>query len=173
MRRLTTWHLAYALNMAIACGISYAMIIQALAPFVNKHDDLLGGMWAVVATVFVFRDTRASSLTAGLARLIATSVSIFLCFIYLLMFPFSGLGMIVVIGVGTLAMTLLGRPDDIVTTGITTAVVLVVAALSSESAWQEPLLRFVDTVVGIAIGLSCKWIGSYAFCRVAGEPVRQ
>ena len=55
----------FALNMAIACTITYAIITHVLAPFVDKSDDLLGGMWAVVATVFVFRDTRVRSLSAG------------------------------------------------------------------------------------------------------------
>jgi uncharacterized membrane protein YccC len=172
MKRLAAWDVAYAVNMAIACGISYAIITQALAPFVSKPGDLLYGMWSVIATVFVFKDTRANSVSAGLGLLVATSVSVALCFIYLIMFPFSGLGMAVVIGVGTVAMMLLGRPSDIVAAGISTAVVLVVAALSPEKAWQEPLLRFVDTVVGIAVGVSCKWIGSYAFFRVVRDPAR-
>jgi len=101
MKKLTPWHAAYAVNMAIACGISYAIITQILVPLVDRSDELLGGMWAVVATVFVFRETRESTLPAGLARLIATCVSFALCLAYLLIFPFTGLGMAVVIGLGT------------------------------------------------------------------------
>jgi hypothetical protein len=44
--------------------------------------------------------------------------------------------MAVLIGIGTVAIALLGRRDDIVTTGITTAVVMVVAAISPENAWH-------------------------------------
>jgi hypothetical protein len=69
----------FALNMAIACTITYAIITHVLAPFVDKSDDLLGGMWAVVATVFVFRDTGVHSVSAGVARLAATALSIMLC----------------------------------------------------------------------------------------------
>ena len=76
------------------------------------------------------------------------------------------------IGLGTIVMMLLGRQDDIVTTGITTTVVLVVAAMNPEQAWQQPLLRFVDTVVGITVGVSLKWCASYAFYRTVGKPVR-
>jgi hypothetical protein len=54
--------------MAIACAISYWVITYILAPFVGKASDFLGGMWAVVATVFVFRDNRANSMSAGIAR---------------------------------------------------------------------------------------------------------
>jgi hypothetical protein len=34
------------------------------------------------------------------------------------------------------------------------------------------LLSLVDTVVGIAVGGSCKWIGSYIFYHTVEEPVR-
>jgi hypothetical protein len=54
------------------------------------------------------------------------------------------------IGVGAVAMSLLGRPDDVVTTGIPTAVVMVGGAISPDQAWKEPILRMVDTIVGVA-----------------------
>jgi hypothetical protein len=40
---------------------------------------------------------------------------------------------------------------------------MVVAAMMPQTAWQQPLLRLVDTVVGIGLGVTCKWIGSYLF----------
>ena len=172
IRKLTTWEAFYALDMAIACALSYAIITQVLVRFVDQHAELLGGMWAVVATVFVFRKSRASALSAGVARLIATCVSFALCLVYLLIFPVTGPGIAVVIGLGTMAMLLLGRDDDIGTTGITTTVVLVVAAMSPEHAWQQPILRLFDTVVGIAVGVLCKWLASYAFYRAVREPIR-
>lgn len=169
---LVPWDFVYAVDMAIACLISYWIITYVLARFVDKPSDLLGGMWAVVATIFVFRETRLGSLSAGTARLIATCVSFALCLPYLWMFPFTPVGMAVVLAVGTLVMMLLGRRDDIITTGITTTVVMVVAAMSPEDAWQQPLLRLADTVVGIAVGVSCKWLASFLFYRLIGEPVR-
>jgi hypothetical protein len=86
-----------------------------------------------------------------------------------LIFPFTPVGMAALIGTGTVAITLLARRDDIVTTGITTAVVMVVAAMSPLDAWHQPLLRLADTVVGIAIGVACKWAGSFLFRRFGGE----
>ncbi len=99
--RLSSWDVVYAVNTAIACLITYWIITYALSHFVDRPSDLLGGMWAVAATVFVFRDTRVSSLSAGTA-----------------------------------------------------------------------LLRLVDTVVGIAVGVVCKWIGPSVFFKLTGEPVR-
>ena len=161
--KLTAWDVVYSLNMAIACLITYWIITYLLSGLVDQASDFLGGMWAVVAVVFVFRDTRARALSAGLARLIATCVSFTLCLAYLLIFPFTPVGLAAVLGVGTLMMAALGRREDIATTGITTAVIMVVAAMSPQGAWQQPLLRLGDTVVGIALGVTGKWIGSYLF----------
>ena len=170
--KLSSWDFVYALDMAIACAISYWLTTDALHPFVNRDTDLLGGLWAVVATIFVFRETRRDSFSAGMARLIATCVSFALCLLYLWVFPFTALGMAILIGIGTLAMMLLNRRDDIVTTGITTAVVMVVAGMSPLEAWHQPLLRLIDTVAGIAVGVACNWIGSSVFFRLTGKPVR-
>ena len=80
--------------------------------------------------------------------------------------------MAVLIGMGTLAMMLLDRRDDIVTIGITTVVVMVVASISPLDAWHQPLLRLVDTVVGVGVGVACKWAASLLYFRFVGEPVR-
>ena len=168
----STWDFFYALDMALACLISYSLTTRVLSPFVAEPDTLLGGMWATVATLFVFRDTRASSLAAGTSRLIATGISFALCLAYLLVLPFHPAGLAALLGVGTVVMTYLGRRDDIITTGITTTVVMVVAAMSPQDAWHQPLLRLADTVVGIAVGVVCKWVASFLYFRLAGKPAR-
>jgi uncharacterized membrane protein YgaE (UPF0421/DUF939 family) len=168
--KLSTWDFFYALDMAIACLISYSIITHVLSPFVATPDALLGGMWATVATVFVFRETRVDSLSAGIARLTATCVSFALCLAYLVIFPFHPVGLAALVGLGTVIMMCLGRRDDIVTTGITTIVVMVVAAMSPQDAWHQPLLRLADTVVGIAVGVACKWVGSFLYFRCVGKP---
>jgi uncharacterized membrane protein YgaE (UPF0421/DUF939 family) len=170
--KLSTWDFFYALDMAIACLISYAISTSVLSPFVDKPDALLGGMWATVATVFVFRETRLDSLSAGISRLIATCVSLALCLAYLVLLPFHPVGLAALLGIGTVIMMDLGRRDDIVTTGITTVVVMVVAAMSPHNAWHQPILRFGDTVIGITVGITCKWIASFLFYRSIGKPVR-
>jgi uncharacterized membrane protein YccC len=54
---------------------------------------------------------------------------------------------------------LLGRPGDAVTAGITTAVIMVVAAVSPQHAWQQPILRLADTIIGVAVGALAAWVG--------------
>ena len=168
--RLSLWDVVYALNMAMACLISYWIMTHALSGLVGGATDYLGGMWAAAATVFVFRESQVRSLSAGIGRLIATCVSFALCLLYLWIFPFKAVGMAALLGIGTLIMMILGQREDIVTTGITTAVVMVVVAMDTRHAWLQPLLRLVDTVVGIAIGIAVKWVGSHLFFRYAGKP---
>jgi uncharacterized membrane protein YccC len=99
-------------------------------------------MWATVATMFVFRPTRLEALSAGISRLSATGVSFALCLAYFLVLPFHPVGLAALLGLGTLIMMSLGRRDDIVTTGITTTVVMVVTAMGPQhEAWRQPLLR--------------------------------
>jgi uncharacterized membrane protein YccC len=66
--------------------------------------------------------------------------------------------MAALIGVGTIAITMMGRPDDAITVGITIAVVMIVAEISPQHAWRQPILRLVDTVVGVVIGVAAAWI---------------
>ena len=170
--KLSTWDFFYALDMALACFISYTIVTYVLSPFVDKPDAVLGGMWATVATVFVFRETRVDSLTAGIARLIATCVSFALCLAYLVVLPFHPAGLAALLGIGTMIMMYLGCHDDIVMTGISTTMVMVVAAIDPQGTWHEPMLRLLDTVVGIAVGVACKWIGSFLYYRCVRKPAR-
>ena len=146
--------------LAICCLISYWIITNVLAAarVVPRDDEFLGGMWAVIATVFVFRHSYEESATAALSRISATLLSFALCFIYLLIFPFRPVGMAALIAVGSIVLSLAGRSEDIITAGITAAVVMVVAGISPQHAWKQPILRLIDTVVGVAVGITGAWI---------------
>jgi uncharacterized membrane protein YccC len=146
---------SHGLILSALCVISYWLITQLLARVltVSRDDDLLGGMWAVAATIFVYRHAYEKTIAAALSRTAATLLSFALCFGYLLFLPFNMWGMAALIGIGAFVMIWIGRRDDVVTTGITTAVVMVVAAISPEHAWRQPILRLVDTIVGTVVGI--------------------
>jgi uncharacterized membrane protein YccC len=152
----------YSFALAAACYVSYWLATHVLGQLhsLSSADDLLGGMWAVIATVFVYRSSHQQDVTAALSRIVATLLSFALCLVYLLILPFHPLGLVALIGIGTLILMLIGRPGEIVTAGITTAVVMVVAALAPHDAWQQPILRLADTAIGVAVGLAAASIGS-------------
>jgi uncharacterized membrane protein YccC len=172
LKKPSAWDIVYSIAMALACIISYTVMTEILNAAVEGHADLVGGMWAAVSTAFVFRDSRQHSLSAGASRLIATCVSFALCLPYLWLIPPNVAGMAILLTVGTLVMVVLDRREDIITTAVTTVVIMVVALKSPIDAWEQPLLRLFDTVVGVAIGVAAKWIASFAFYKSRGEPVR-
>ena len=152
----------HSVALAATCYVSYWLTTYALSQLhsLSAADNKLGGLWAVVATVFVYRTSHQEDVAVALSRSVATILSFVLCLVYLLILPFEPVGMAVPIGLGTLLLILIGRPEDAVTAGITTAVVMVVAAVTPRDAWQEPILRVVDTAIGIAVGLTAALVGT-------------
>ena len=147
--------------LAVACLITYEPATNALSRVysLSQDDDLLGGMWAVLATIFVLRDSFGKSVAAAVSRMSATFVSFVLCLIYLAFLPFHAWALAVLVGASALVVMLLGRPGNAVTAGITTAVIMVAAAVSPQRAWQQPILRLADTIVGVAVGALAAWAG--------------
>lgn len=160
----------HGIILSVLCVISYWLVTHILshAFSVSRDDDLLAGMWAVVATIFVYRYAYEDSIAAALSRIVATLMSFVLCLAYLVFFPFSVWAMAMLIGIGTVLMIFLRRRDDVITTGITTTVVMVVAAISPDHAWKQPILRLVDTIVGTAVGI----LGAMITSLTRGRRVR-
>jgi hypothetical protein len=152
---------ADSLLLAAACLISYWLTTRVLSLVysVSPGDDALGGMWAVIATVFLFRQSYHSSLAAAVSRMAATLVSFALCLAYLTFLPYTPWGLAILVGLSVLVTAVIGRPGDEITAGITTAVVLVAASLSPHDAWRQPILRLADTAIGVAVGLAAAWLG--------------
>jgi uncharacterized membrane protein YccC len=146
--------------LALACVITYLLAARALSHLwsISEDSELLGGMWAVIATIFVIRDGYRQSVAAAASRMAATLVSFLVCLIYLLFLPFHPWALAVLIGASALIVRVIGRPEDAITAAITTTVVIVVAAVSPQHAWQEPILRLIDTLVGVAVGIGAVWI---------------
>jgi uncharacterized membrane protein YccC len=83
--------------------------------------------------------------------------------------PPTAVGIPILVTLGSLVMMLLNRREDIITTAITTIVVIVVAIMSPAHAQGQPLLRLFDTVVGIGVGVACKWTASAVFSSLRRE----
>src|ERR1700737_252215 len=109
--RPSVWDAAYAADIAVACLLTYFAMTWILPRILDWKSNPVGVIWAVISTVFVFRDTRIHSLMAGQARLLATCVSFVICLCYLLLFPFTAIGMAGLLVVGSLLMIFLGRRD--------------------------------------------------------------
>jgi len=146
-------------GLAAASLISYALTTHILTRVysVSREDDLVGGMWVVVATVFVYREGYEKSMRAALSQFSATVLSFALCLVYLLIFPFHPMGMAALIGIGTVVLILVDRSEDVITAGITTTAVMVNAGIAPQHAWTQPILRLVDTSIGLGVGIAAAW----------------
>ncbi|HWO30614.1 MAG TPA: hypothetical protein VNO32_17600, partial [Candidatus Acidoferrum sp.] len=73
--------------LGFACIISYFLITGCLGKiyFLSRDDELLGGMWSIIAAIFVYRHTYQQSMKAALTRSAATLLSFALCLVYLLL----------------------------------------------------------------------------------------
>jgi uncharacterized membrane protein YccC len=142
--------------LGLACLLTYWLVTHGLTRIhsASRADNMLGGLWAVIATVFVCRFSYRESTAAAVSRMAATLVSFVLCLIYLIFLPFHVWAMAVLIGLSVLATTLAGRPGDAITAAITTTVVMVLAGVSPHDAWQQPILRFADTLIGVVVGIA-------------------
>jgi len=163
--------ISHGVLLAVCCLLSYKIITGLLtfSGFVLRDDEFLGGMWAVVATIFVLRGSYEESAKAALLRTSATLLSFGLCLVYLLVFPFRVWGLVVLIAIGAIVLDLIGRSEDVITASITTTVVMVVAAISPQQAWRQPILRLIDTAVGIAVGVAGAWIGLKLATRIPNQ----
>jgi len=108
-QRLSTLDVAYAVDMAIACLITYWVAAFFLPYLSGRPSTPVGILWAVISTVFVYKDTRSRSLSAGISRLTATLISLALCLSYLWLLPVTAFGIAALILIGTLATISLGR----------------------------------------------------------------
>lgn len=103
-----------------------------------------------------------------MSRAAATSVSFILCLGYLLVFPLTSWGTATVIAIGGVILIIIDHPGDVMTTSITTVVVLVVAEIIPQNAWTQPILRLVDTLIGIGV-VAAVWIGGHLRLSAFGE----
>ncbi len=149
------------LIVGVACVVAY-WVVTTTEPHVYSRArwsaTQVGALWAVISTVFVLRESYDKSTAAVVSRLSSTSVSFALCLIYLIFLPFHVWALGLLVGASALAVILLGRPGDAVSAGISSAVVMIASRLDPQHAWQQPILRFADTVVGVVVGIAAAWL---------------
>jgi uncharacterized membrane protein YccC len=147
--------------LAVACLLSYWLIAGLLSRLheVSRSEAIIGGLWATIATIFVSKGSYQQSVAAAVSRVAGTLVSFAVCFVYLIFLPVHLWAFALLIGVSALVPALAGRPADVSTAAITTAVLLGLAPLNPQHAWQQPLLRLGDTIVGVIVGVAAASIG--------------
>ncbi len=73
-RRPSAWDVVYSINMGLACLIAYAITTSLLISATARDDDLLGGMWAAVATILIAVGTLVMMLLDRREDIITTAI---------------------------------------------------------------------------------------------------
>jgi uncharacterized membrane protein YccC len=155
--------------MAAACLISYWLVagLSSQVHSISRADDIVGGMWAAIATIVVTRSSYQESLGAGISRIAATLVSFVVCQIYLIFLPFHPWALALLIGVSALVPMLVGRPGDAAAAAIATAVLIALAGVDPQHAAEQPVLRLADTIVGVVVGVAAAWLSRRVLSHLA------
>lgn len=173
--KTSAWYDAavHGVVLGAACLVAYELTTHLLRGVhsVAHSDDAIGGLWAVIATVFVYRDTSSESVATAVSRVAATGASLIICLAYLLIAHSHPWAWALLIALGATLVAGLGRPDLVIMTAITIAVIMVVAELEPRNAWEQPIFRFIDTVIGVLVGVGAAGLALRA--TTAAGPTRR
>ena len=158
--------------LGVACFVAYwlATHLMSEAHFISSSDDIVGGLWAVLGTIVVSRNTYEQSFAAAVSRIAATLVSFALCLVYLIFLPFHVWALALLIGLSALVTILIGRPGDAIAAAVATAVLITLAQLNPQHAWEQPILRLADTIVGVIVGVAAAWLARLVIRQPGDRP---
>lgn len=101
---------------------------------------------------------RENFYSSGGLRVFGTFIGAVIAYVYLLLFPFTLLGMIVTVFLLDILCMLLGIPDDGKMATITLVIILLISKMSpSISPFVNGVLRFSEATVGALIGIALAW----------------
>ena len=140
--------------------ILLAFILGSVCSQLFQHTaHYMGGMLAAISAVIIIGDKDINdSLSVGWKRIVASFIGAFIGYIYFLLFDFSIWGMTICIFLITLISLLCslkgyGRIATIVLIWI-----FVKSTLSDVSPLINGLMRFLESTLGVLVGLAGLWV---------------
>ncbi len=152
-------------NAAATCiGVLLAYLVgtYVTGPF-HAASHWMGAMLACTSVVVVLQKPGLKqSLPVGWMRVLGTFIGALIAFTYLSFWHFSVLGMLLTIFLLEIVSMLLGI---YVNGHIATITLIVILLISQENPRLPPaincLLRFLESVVGVGIGLGVMWVSEW------------
>ena len=152
-----------AMVAASCAGVVLAYLTGMLVtgPF-HRASGSMGAMLACTSAVVVLQTPGLrESLRAGLLRVAGTAIGALLAYLYLRIFAFSTFGMMCSVALLVTLSMLLGIPDNGRMATITLLAILLVSQQNHALApGMNCLLRFVESALGVAIGVVLAWASS-------------
>ena len=164
-----------AMVAASCAGVVLAYLTGMLVtgPF-HRASGSMGAMLACTSAVVVLQTPGLrESLRAGLLRVAGTAIGALLAYLYLRLFAFSTFGMMCSVALLVTLSMLLGIPDNGRMATITLLAILLVSQQNHALApGMNCLLRFVESALGVAIGVVLAWASSRLSPPAAPVPCR-
>lgn len=151
-----------AIAKSIAVLLSY-WLGSFLTFHIHEKTAYIGAMLACTSAIVVLQkeDLKGSFRIAWL-RVVGTFIGAVMAICYLLLFPFSVVGMVVAVFVLDLICMMLGVPDNGKMAAITLVIILIVSMYSTNlSPILNGTLRFLESAIGTSIGLLMVWLLRY------------
>lgn len=157
-------NILHRINLKMAIAKSIAVLLSYLAGFYltgSFHDEsrYFGAMLATIASVVALQADFKTSVTQGWLRVLGTFIGSLIATLYLMIFPFSVTGLIITVFFLEITCMLLKIPDNGKMATITLIVIMLISQKSPDiSPIVNGTLRFLETIVGVIIGIGIAWL---------------
>jgi len=157
--------LSTALQFALVSSLSFSLAFL-LSYLLSESPDtrLLGSMWAMISAIVVTQETRSATISTAWVRILGSLIGAIFSALYLMIFPFSIVGMGLMIGIVVLTCELLRMPGHLRLAALTVGIVMVV---SFQNPGISPVVnaatRFMEVIIGSTVAVATAWAWQYFF----------
>jgi uncharacterized membrane protein YccC len=155
-----TGPLQIALQFAIVSFLSFSIALAITSALHGTGDSqTIGAMWAMISSIVVMQETRSATLDTAWLRTLGSLIGAVISAVYLSFFPFSTIGMAVLVGITILACQLFGIPGHARLAALTAGVVMVVSAVNpAVPPFINAGTRFFEVIIGSSVAVAVVWV---------------
>lgn len=157
-----------AIQFALVATISFslAFLLSAYIPYSTGDSVMIGAMWAMISAIVVTQDTRSSTISTAWLRIFGSFIGATFSAAYLTFFPFSLVGMGILIGIVVFVCVLLGIPGHLRLAALTVGIVMVISALNPAiPPFINAADRFFEVIIGSTVAIGAAWISQEVLLR--------
>jgi Predicted membrane protein len=154
-----------AILFALVSVVSFT-IAFSITGYVPQDTDtrMIGALWAMISAIVVMQDTRSATISTAWLRILGSLIGAVFSALYLVFFPFSIVGMGILIGVVVLTCELLHLPGHLRLAGLTAGIVMVISVVNPDiPPFVNAATRFFEVMIGSSVAVVAAWIWQYVF----------
>jgi len=157
--------LSTAIQFALVASLSFSLALLLSSILPDSSDTvMIGAMWAMISAIIVTQETRSATISMGGLRVMGSFIGAVFSALYLIFFPFSIVGMGILIGIVVFTCVLLGMPGYLRLAALTAGIVLVVSAQNPDiPPFVNAAHRFLEVIIGSSVAIAAAWVWQYVF----------